>query len=131
MSSSTAARALLVALKQQRHDPARIGLLLVSHLHAHRTRPLRVAGPAGVHQRVHAAMEVLVPGSTQVRRRFEVHFHELADRQPLQFGAGAGLAGLVVVPFEVVHASGATAFGLRVGWQGHTIAYTGDTEPTC
>jgi len=35
-----------------------------------------------------------------------------------------------VVPFAVVHASGAPALALRVTWQGHTIAYTGDTEWT-
>jgi ribonuclease BN (tRNA processing enzyme) len=29
-----------------------------------------------------------------------------------------------------VHASGAPALALRVAWQGHTIAYTGDTEWT-
>jgi ribonuclease BN (tRNA processing enzyme) len=134
----------LVALKQQRHDPNQIGLVLVSHLHGdhfgglpflildgqftHRTRPLHVAGPAGVGERVQAAMEVLFPGSTGVRRRFPVHFHELTDRQPLRFDLGP--AGLVVVPFAVVHASGAPALALRVAWQGHTIAYTGDTEWT-
>jgi ribonuclease BN (tRNA processing enzyme) len=91
-----------------------------------RTRPLQVAGPTRVRQRVQAAMEVLFPGSTQVRRRFAVHFHELADRQPRQFEP----AGLVLVPYEVVHASGAPALALRVAWQGHTIAYTGDTEWT-
>ena len=132
----------LVALKQQGRDPNQIGLVLVSHLHGdhfgglpflvldgqftHRTRPLHVAGPTGVRQRVQAAMEVLFPGSTQVQRRFAVHFHELADRQPRQFEP----AGLVVVPYEVVHASGAPALALRVAWQGHTIAYTGDTEWT-
>jgi ribonuclease BN (tRNA processing enzyme) len=134
----------LIALKQQRQDPSQIGLVLVSHLHgdhfgglpflildgqfAHRTRPLHVAGPAGVGERVQAAMEVLFPGSTQVRRRFPVHFHELTDRQPLRFDLGP--AGLVVVPFAVVHASGAPALALRVAWRGHTIAYTGDTEWT-
>jgi phosphoribosyl 1,2-cyclic phosphodiesterase len=35
-----------------------------------------------------------------------------------------------VVPVVVVHASGAPALALRVTWQGHTIAYTGDTEWT-
>jgi ribonuclease BN (tRNA processing enzyme) len=134
----------LVALKQQRHDPNQVGLVLVSHLHGdhfgglpflildgqftRRTRPLHVAGPAGVEERVQAAMEVLFPGSTQVRRRFPVQFHELTDRQPLRFDLGP--AGLVVVPFAVVHASGAPALALRVAWQGHTIAYTGDTEWT-
>ena len=29
-----------------------------------------------------------------------------------------------------MHASGAAASALRVAWQGHTIAYTGDTEWT-
>ena len=134
----------LIALKQQHQDPNQIGLVLVSHLHgdhfgglpflildgqfAHRTRPLHVAGPAGVSERVEAAMEVLFPGSTGVRRRFPVHFHELTDRQPLRFDLGP--AGLVVVPFAVVHVSGAPALALRVAWQGHTIAYTGDTEWT-
>jgi ribonuclease BN (tRNA processing enzyme) len=138
----------LVALKQQGHDPASIGLVLVSHLHGdhfggvpflvldgqftHRTRPLHVAGPVGVRERVQAAMEVLFPGSTKVRRRFQVHVHELVDRQPFQFDGDVEVerGGLVVTPFEVVHASGAAALALRVGWQGHTIAYTGDTEWT-
>jgi ribonuclease BN (tRNA processing enzyme) len=134
----------LIALKQQRQDPNRIGLVLVSHLHGdhfgglpflildgqfgHRTQPLHVAGPAGVSERVQAAMEVLFPGSSQVRRRFPVHFHEFTDRQPLRFDLEP--TELVVIPFEVVHASGAPALALRVAWQGHTIAYTGDTEWT-
>jgi ribonuclease BN (tRNA processing enzyme) len=49
-------------------------------------------------------------------------------RQPLRFDLGP--AGLVVIPFAVLHASGAPALALRVTWQGHTIAYTGDTEWT-
>ena len=73
-------------------------------------------------------MEVLFPGSTQVQRRFPVHFHELTDRRPLRFDLEP--TELVVVPYAVVHASGAPALGLRVVWQGHTIAYTGDTEWT-
>jgi ribonuclease BN (tRNA processing enzyme) len=134
----------LIALKQQGQDPNEIGLVLLSHLHgdhfgglpflildgqfAHRTRPLHVAGPAGVGERVQAAMEVLFPGSTRVQRRFQVHFHELADRQPLRLDLEP--TELAVIPFVVVHASGAPALALRVTWQGHTIAYTGDTEWT-
>ena len=99
--------------------------MLLSHLHgdhfgglpflvldgqfAHRTRRLHVAGPTGVRQRVQAAMEVLFPGSTQVRRRFALHFDELADQQPRQFEP----AGLVVVPYEVVHASGAATVNME------------------
>jgi ribonuclease BN (tRNA processing enzyme) len=113
-------------------DCGGVPFLVLEGQFTHRTRPLHVAGPAGVRERVHAAMEVLFPGSTQVQRRFEVQFHELADRQPFQFDVDVdvGRAGLVVTPYEVVHASGAAALALRVGWQGHTIAYTGDTEWT-
>ena len=134
----------LIALKQQRQDPNQIGLVMLSHLHGdhfggvpflvldgqftHRTRPLHVAGPAGVRERVQATMEVLFPGSTQVQRRFDLRFHELVDRRPLRFDVEH--AELVAVPYEVVHASGAPALALRVAWQGHTIAYTGDTEWT-
>ena len=134
----------LTALKAAGLDPGEIGTVFVSHLHGdhfgglpflildgqfgHRTRPLHVAGPAGAGERVEAAMEVLFPGSTGVRRRFPVHFHELTDRQPLRFDLEP--TELVVVPFAVVHASGAPALALRVTWQGHTIAYTGDTEWT-
>jgi len=118
--------------------------VLVSHLHGdhfgglpflvldgqftRRTRPLHVAGPAGVAERVEAAMEVLFPGSTRVRHRFPVQFHELTDRRPLRFNLEP--TELVVIPFAVVHASGAPALALQVTWQGHTIAYTGDTQWT-
>jgi ribonuclease BN (tRNA processing enzyme) len=62
-------------------DPNQLGLVLGPHLRgdhfgglpflildgqfAHRTRPLHVAGPAGVGVGVEAAMEVLVAGSTR------------------------------------------------------------------
>jgi ribonuclease BN (tRNA processing enzyme) len=134
----------LIALKQQHHDPNQIGLVVLSHLHGdhfggvpflvldgqftHRTRPLHVAGPAGVRERVQTTMEVLFPGSTQVQRRFDLRFHEFVDRRPLRFDVEG--AELLAVPYEVVHASGAPALALRVAWQGHTIAYTGDTEWT-
>jgi ribonuclease BN (tRNA processing enzyme) len=108
----------LIALKQQRQDPNQIGLVLVSHLHGdhfgglpflildgqftHRTRPLYVAGPAGVGQRVQAAMEVLFPGSTGVRRRFPVHFHQLTDRQPLRFDPAPTVIGYRVGLWRLV-----------------------------
>jgi len=147
----------LVALKQQGHDPATIGLVVVSHLHGdhfgglpfllldgqftHRTRPLQVAGPPGTDERLRAAMEVLFPGSTQVQRRFAMQVHELTDRQRFQLDLDGAVevdggvidvegTGLMVTPYAVVHPSGAPALALRVAWQGHTIAYTGDTEWT-
>jgi len=76
----------LVGLKRLGVDPGSVDAVLVSHLHgdhfgglpflildqqfACRERPLLVAGPAGLGDRLHAAMEVLFPGSSGVRRRF-------------------------------------------------------------
>jgi hypothetical protein len=69
-------------------------------------------------------MEVLFPGSSTARRRFDVHVREHASHR------GARVDGLSVTPFEVRHAAGAPAYGVRVGDGDRTLAYTGDTEWT-
>jgi ribonuclease BN (tRNA processing enzyme) len=126
----------LVALKRLGLDPHEVGTVLVSHLHgdhfgglpflildgqfARRTRPLTVAGPVGLEERLRQAMEVLYPGSSTVRRRFDVTVVEL----------GASLDGVNVAAWEVDHPSGAPALALRLTVGGRTLAYTGDTAWT-
>lgn len=130
----------LIAMKQQDLDPGVVDAIVLSHLHgdhfggvpfllldaqfSRRTRPLVIAGPAGVEQRVRAAMEVLFPGSAQTQQRFAVSFLELADGTTAQVGA------LAITPYAVRHASGAPAYALRVVCAGRVIAYSGDTEWT-
>jgi ribonuclease BN (tRNA processing enzyme) len=130
----------LIALKGARVDPNRIDTILISHLHGDhfgglpffvldgqfsgRSKDLRIAGPPGLEARVTEAMEVLFPGSSGARRRFEVEFQELAA------GAPASVGPLRVIPYEVVHACGAPPYALRIEIDGHTIAYSGDTEWT-
>jgi ribonuclease BN (tRNA processing enzyme) len=131
----------LGALKRYGQDPGRIDTILLSHLHgdhfggipffvldAHfvqrRTRPLVVAGPPGVGQRVRAAMEVLFAGSTAMELRYPLEFAELPERTAIVVGA------LAVTAFPVVHPSGAPSYALRVEIDGRTIAYSGDTEWT-
>jgi ribonuclease BN (tRNA processing enzyme) len=130
----------LVAMRRFGVDPQAIDAVVLSHLHGdhfggvpflildgqfkRRTRPLAVAGPPGVEARVHAAMEVLFPGSTTVERRFGTRFVEWSDREPQVFGP------FTVTPFPVVHASGAPPFALRLACDGKVIAYSGDTEWT-
>lgn len=86
----------LIALKRLQIDPSSIGAVIVSHLHgdhfgglpflvldgqfAHRELPLIIAGPRTIEQRVTEAMEVFFPGSTSVKRRFELKFIELPER---------------------------------------------------
>jgi ribonuclease BN (tRNA processing enzyme) len=130
----------LVALKRAGVDPAAIGWVLLSHLHgdhfgglpflvldgqfSRRTRPLVVAGPPGVRQRVDAAMEVLFPGSTAVTRRFTTGFVELAE------GAASPVGPARVTAFGVEHASGAPSYALRIEYGGKVITYSGDSEWT-
>jgi ribonuclease BN (tRNA processing enzyme) len=130
----------LIAMRRFGVDPLALDTVLVSHLHGdhfgglpflildaqfrRRTRPLTIAGPAGIEARVGQAMEVLFPGSSTVERTFAVSFVELEDRRSRALGT------FTVTPYTVVHASGAPPFALRVTAGDRVIAYSGDTEWT-
>jgi ribonuclease BN (tRNA processing enzyme) len=131
----------LVAMKAQGLDPSAVGIVVVSHLHgdhfgglpflildgqfSRRIEPLLIAGPPGIRSRLQEAMEVLFPGSSQVRRRFEVAVTELApDGSPAMFGQ------VTVRGWEVDHACGAPPLAVRVDIGGTSFAYTGDTQWT-
>jgi ribonuclease BN (tRNA processing enzyme) len=128
----------LIAMKRDGVDPGDVDVVLLTHFHgdhfggvpflildaqfSRRARPLLIAGPPGVRQRVEAAMEVLYPGSTAVQRKFDVEFVELQERCAARVGSAT------VTAFPVVHASGAPPYALRVEYGGRIIAYSGDTE---
>ena len=130
----------LIALKRLELAPTSIDAVIVSHLHgdhfggipflvldqqfARRHHPLLIAGPPGVRERVLQAMEILFPGSSGVERQFELRFVELVERVPTSLGAA------VVTAYELVHASGAPAYGLRLACDERLISYSGDTEWT-
>ena len=130
----------LVAMKRFGVDPSSIARVLISHLHgdhfggipflildgqfARRTRPLMIAGPEGVENRVKTAMEVFFPGSSQVEPKFPVTFVELHHRKE------SGLGALSVVAYEGIHPSGSPSLSLRMRMGGRVIAYSGDTEWT-
>jgi ribonuclease BN (tRNA processing enzyme) len=130
----------LTALRQCGLDPGEIGAVFVSHLHgdhfgglpflildgqfSRRTAPLVVAGPPGTHIRLAQAMECLFPGSSQVRRKFEVSVVELAP------GGTTSVAGITASAYPARHPSGAPALLLRLVIGGTVIAYTGDTAWT-
>jgi ribonuclease BN (tRNA processing enzyme) len=130
----------LIAMKRREVDASSVDAVIVSHLHgdhfggipflvldqqfAGRERPLVLAGPPGMRQRVLEAMEVLFPGSSRVERRFELRFQELSERFETVVGSA------MVTGYEVPHASGAPAYALRLDCTGKVIAYSGDTEWT-
>jgi ribonuclease BN (tRNA processing enzyme) len=130
----------LIAMNRFGVDPSSIDRIVISHLHgdhfggipflvldgqfARRTRPLLVAGPEGVEERVKASMEVFFPGSSKVERKFPLSFAELSPRRETTLGS------LRVTPFEGVHPSGSSSLALRIHLAGRVISYSGDTEWT-
>jgi ribonuclease BN (tRNA processing enzyme) len=132
----------LVALKRQGIDPNQVAAVLVSHLHGdhygglpqlildgqfnRRVASLTIAGPVGTADRLTAALEMMFPGSSTVRRRFDVDVIEL---QPGE--RAASIQNAVVRAVEVDHGMPSnTALGLHVDVAGKAISYTGDTAWT-
>jgi ribonuclease BN (tRNA processing enzyme) len=130
----------LVALRRAEIDPNSIGFVALSHLHgdhfaglpwiildgqfAGRTMPLRIAGPAGVEERVKRTFEALYPGAGDIERAFATTFGEFSEATPYELGPAR------ITPFEVRHSSGAPSYALRVEYGEKVIAYSGDTEWT-
>jgi ribonuclease BN (tRNA processing enzyme) len=131
----------LIPMKRAGISTAAIDLILISHLHgdhfggipffildaqliSRREAPLVIAGPPGLKQRAHEAMEVFYPGASEVEREFAVRYIEMIEGETTQ------AAGLTVCPFRVIHGSGDPPYALRIECAGKIIAYSGDTEWT-
>jgi ribonuclease BN (tRNA processing enzyme) len=130
----------LTAVKGAQLSPNDIDVVLITHLHgdhfgglpfllldgqfSKRTKPLVMAGPPGLNDRLTQALEVFYPGSSRIARKFDTQVIELAA------ATTAAVGPLLVTAFAVSHPSGAPAYALRVEVDGRTVAYSGDTEWT-
>jgi ribonuclease BN (tRNA processing enzyme) len=127
----------LVALKRAGVQPGSIDAVLLTHFHgdhcggvpylildgqfAKRQRPLVVAGPAGVRERMTAVFEAALPTSSRTEQRFDVTYVDLGER-PTRIGP------LEAVALAVAHLPETVPQGLRVRVEDRIVAYTGDTD---
>jgi ribonuclease BN (tRNA processing enzyme) len=131
----------LLAMKRCRVVRDDIDVILITHFHGdhfaglpfvlldaqftRRTRPLVIAGPAGIGERLTQAMEALYENSSKTPQKFDLTIVTLAPEQAHDFGT------LKVRPFPVVHGeSGGPFLAYRIETEGRVITYSADTEWT-
>ncbi len=131
----------LVALRKWGVDPNTIDAVFITHLHgdhfgglpflvldaqliSRRTRPLTIAGPPGLRDRLMQAMDVFFTGLSGIAQKFALEVIELQPDMPATVGP------VSVLPMKVRHPCGAPPLALRLTIDGKSVAYTGDTEWT-
>ena len=136
----------MIALRKFGVDPNSIRTIFITPLHgdhfgglpffildaafySRRRETLTVAGPPGLKERLTQTMEVLFPGISDTRYKFEVELIELEPRAMPGNGNTPDLVnGVAVTPFLVEHVCGAPPFAYRFECDGKVLAYTGDTQ---
>jgi ribonuclease BN (tRNA processing enzyme) len=127
----------LVALKRAGIDPGSIDAVLLTHFHgdhcggvpylildgqfSKRERPLVIAGPPGVRERMTAVFEAALPTSSRTQQHFAVSYLELGEK-------ATRIGPLEVVGLPVAHLPETAPHGLRIRVNGHVVAYSGDTD---
>jgi ribonuclease BN (tRNA processing enzyme) len=128
----------LGGLRELQIDPGEVDAILVSHYHGDhfggipslllaalyedaRTKPLRIAGPPGVQQRVHELARAMAYEIENREWTFPIHFQELTEGRSQQVGPVSASS------FRVLHQPHTCPHGLLVETGREHVAYSGDT----
>jgi len=99
-------------------------LLLDAMLGAKRDRPLTIAGPRNLKERLDAMALALFPGMETMTPKFPVDYIELPLEQPTR------VRDLSVTPFSAKHTWQTDPTALRVDVDGRVVTYSGDGDWT-
>lgn len=131
----------ILAFKAQGRSFNSIDAILISHLHgdhfgglpymlldcqfsSRRKRPMIIAGPPGLQDRLMRSFKLAYPGLIETGWNFEWPIIEIEPEVATQ------IAGFSLLTVPVTHPSGAPATGMRLSHGGKTFAFSGDTEWT-
>ncbi|MBR0691660.1 MBL fold metallo-hydrolase [Bradyrhizobium lablabi] len=131
----------LVAMKRFEIERDEIDLILITHFHgdhfaglpfflldaqfSRRTRPLVIAGPAGIETKLPQVMEAMFEHSSKTKQRYDLSVVALAPEDVRNFGE------VTVRAYPVVHGeSGGPFLSFRIEAEGRIITYGADTEWT-
>ncbi len=127
----------LLALKTLRIPAERIDFVAISHLHGDhfgglpflfleylyeqpRSRPLHIAGPPGIQERVLALHRVMYGELSARNPPFGLEFHQLPPGRP------ARVCRVELLPFRVPHQVDEISLGYRLTVDGKSLLYSGD-----
>jgi ribonuclease BN (tRNA processing enzyme) len=131
----------LPAMKKAGFDPQRLDVVFISHLHGDhfgglpfffinylyetpRKKPLQIAGPAGAEERIGELFRLMYGADSVSKELPPIRFYVL---HPDQLST---IAGIQVLPFRVPHQVKAISLGLKIGYQGKQILFSGDSAWT-
>jgi ribonuclease BN (tRNA processing enzyme) len=131
----------LIALNQLGIDHNTIDAIVLTHLHgdhcggvpfllmdamlgARRQRPLTIAGPRDVKQRIAGIREALFPGSHIMAPKFPLDYVEMEPLRPHR------VHDLTITTYPAFHTAETNPTSVRVEVDGKIVSYTGDSEWT-
>ncbi|HEY3165591.1 MAG TPA: MBL fold metallo-hydrolase [Candidatus Binatia bacterium] len=131
----------LLAMKRAGFDPIQLDAIILSHLHGDhfggipfffieylyqkaKDNPLTIAGPPGTEERVRQLFAIMY-GSGQSAREIPPTRFEVLLPEQIQ-----SVNGIEVFPFQVPHQTHDVSLGLRAGYEGKQILFSGDSAWT-
>jgi ribonuclease BN (tRNA processing enzyme) len=131
----------LLAMKRAGFAPRNLDAIILSHLHGDHfagipffvieylyqsppRSPITIAGPPGTRERVIQLMDLMYGGGCSVIESALFNFEVLHPEEP------ASINDISVLPFRVPHQTHDISLGLKVGYEGKQILFSGDSAWT-